>query len=323
MLSFGKSKRTVNLVIDDYVIRMIETNNKNIDTILTLAEKPIPRNMIDNGKLVDEPAFFDLMKVIVQDWGIKGRNVRFYVPQALIIMRELTLPENVKKDEQKQYITMEIGNTIHFPFKNPIFDLYEHNGTTDKVTILAAPENEVMKYTEILSDVSLHPIAADVQPIGIYRYYLHANGLLKNEQVHMFVEFNLAAVNISIFHQHQVEFLRHQPLTLTKDQWVYDDVQKKFIYTGDEAHLEGEIEDQLNEIDRLMNFYRFSIHQGNKSVTNLIVLGDSPHLDIITSKASERFQIPVSILKVEEQFNGQPIKSVFIPALGLALKGGK
>src|SRR5690625_1960083 len=123
MVSFGRSKRVVNMVIEDYVIRMIENNGQTLSSMKQVKEKIIPKNVIKDGKIIDELQFFVFMKSLVREWKIKHRHVRFYVPQSLVILRELEIPEEVEKEDIKQYITMEIGNTIHFPFQLPVFDL--------------------------------------------------------------------------------------------------------------------------------------------------------------------------------------------------------
>src|SRR5690625_1459767 len=110
MFSFGRSKRIVNIVLDDYVIRMVENNGKDLTSIKLVAEEALPDQMIHQGKIVDELAFFDFMKKIVRQWGIRRRKMRFYAPQALVIMRDIDIPENVQPKEVKQYITMEVGN---------------------------------------------------------------------------------------------------------------------------------------------------------------------------------------------------------------------
>jgi len=246
-----------------------------------------------------------------------------FVPQSLIILREIELPEDVKKDKVKEYIQFEIGNTIHFPFKNPIFDIYKEGTQSNKVTVLAAPEDELLKYTHTFADVSLKPTAAEIQPLGIYRYFLHTQPDSHEEKVYMIVEYNLSSVNISVFYKHRVEFLRHQPLPLSKDYWEYNEEIAAYEFTGDSIRYQGEIEDQLNEIDRLRNFYRFSIHHGEKEVNELLIVGDSPELIKIAELIKQRFNLSTRVLEVEEQINGNPIQSSFIPALGLALRGGK
>src|SRR5690625_786249 len=174
MFSFGKAKSVVSLSIDPYAIRMVENNGKDLSSIALFKEKPLPAHVIENGKLVDEMKFYEFMKEVVAEWGIKGRSVRFYVPDALTIMRELQITDHVVPDEVNQYITMEIGHTIHFPFSNPIFDVYKIKGkdTVKQVTVLAAPEEEILKYTNVFTDVNLKPIAVDVHALGSYRYFV-------------------------------------------------------------------------------------------------------------------------------------------------------
>src|SRR5690625_1303361 len=318
MFSFGRSKRVANIVIDDYVIRMVENNGKDFTSIKNLAEKALPLGTIENGKIVDELQFFDFLKEVVQEWGIKYYHVRFYVPHALIIMREIEIPDDVNRKEIKQYITMEIGNTIHFPFTNPVFDLYQSPQAhmQNKVTVLAAPEEEIIKYTEIFEDAKLKPKAVDVQALGVYRYFIEQQGQIQRDKVYLMLELNITTANISIFHQYKLEFHRYQALNISQDDWQPNgDFPIQWNFTGDETRLYGEIEDQLNEIDRLMNFYRFSIHQGEKSVTDIVLLGDYPELSGVKNKLEERYDLPVTKLTIEPLINVHQVTTAFIPAL--------
>lgn len=323
MFSFGKAKGTANIVIDDYVIRMVENKGSDLDSLQIAVEKPLPKHVIENGRVVDELAFFEFMKEAVQEWGIKGCFVRFFVPQSLVIIREIDFPSDVTADKVKSYVHLEIGNTIHFPFENPIFDIYHTDPEANKVTIIAAPEDELLKYTHTFTDLSLKPTVVELQPLGIYRYFLYKQGTMSPEKVYMIIEYSLSSVNISIFHQKKIEFVRHQPLTTSKDYWQFNEVLAGFEFTGDRMRYEGEIEDQLNEIDRLRNFYRFSIHHGEKEVNELLIVGDSPDKAKIAELIKARYNVAVSLLKAEEQVAGETIESSFIPALGLALRGGK
>lgn len=326
MFSFGKSKRIVNLVIDDYIVRMVENNGEDISSITHTAEKLLPPHTIENGKIVDELAFFEFMKEAVSEWRLKKRQLHFYVPNELVIMREIELTEKVAEKELKQYITMEIGHTIHFPFKNPVFDVYDTAKleSKNKVIVLAAPEEEIIKYVEVFEDVGLTAIAVDVQPLGVYRYFLTRHEQTNVENVYLYLELNLTSVNFSVFRQHKLEFLRFQSLNLSIDHWqpVESDTNVYWTFTGDETHLFGEMEDQLNEIDRLMNFYRFSIHQGKHAISHIILLGDYPYLDDIKRRILERYNVVTNILATDH-IEEEQINRAFIPTLGLALRGDK
>src|SRR5690625_1723200 len=151
MLSFGGRNRVVNIAIEDYVIRMVENNGKDLSSIKTIQKKRIPQNIIKRGKIVDELAFFEFMKKVVSEWKIKNRKVRFYAPHDLVILRNVNIPEDVARHEIEQHITMEIGHTIHFPFTHPIFNLYDVPETPDvkEVTVIAASEEEIIKYVNV------------------------------------------------------------------------------------------------------------------------------------------------------------------------------
>lgn len=327
MFSFGKSKKVINITLDDYIIRFIENNGKDLTSITTLAEKIIPQGTIQNGRIVDEMGFYEFMKEVVQEFRIKKCLCRFFVPQEMVIIRNLNIPNNVKQNEIKHYITMEIGNSIHFPFKDPVFDIYnipQENDDVKSVTIIAAPEEEVIKYAQVFSDVDLKPIAVDMQSLGVYRYFLHQHGVLQDNKVYFLLEMSLLSANISIFHNNLLEFHRYQSLNLSRDNWdISEEAPYTFSFKEGETYLHGLIENLMTEIERLMNFYRFSIHQGEKNVTDIILTGDFPYLDLV-KEAIKRFDLPITILDMDEvMFDHELSSRGFIPAFGLALKGGK
>src|SRR5690625_6168036 len=89
------------------------------------------------------------------------------------------------------------------------------------------------------------------------------------------LECNLTSINISIFNNNKVEFIRHQVLNIDQKDWEADNNHPlQWTFAGDKTRLHGELTDQIVELERLMSFYQFSIHQGNKAVTDLIVTGD-------------------------------------------------
>lgn len=315
MFSFLKSKRTANIVISDYVIRIIEASHPNVDDLKLIEEAVIPDGIIENGKIVDDLQFFELLEELVKQWGLKNVNVRFYVPDSLIIMRDVDVDQNVLDEELKAHITMEIDHTIHFPFKNPVFDIYDVQPVEDtdkkRVTLLAAPEEEIIKYTEMFVDASLHPIAVDVQALGAYRYYYHYEQ--QEADNCLLFKVNLTSTNISIFSNDRLRFLRYQQLDLAAKNWESAN-SSNWSYTGEASHLQAQIEDQISELERIMNFYQYSLHQGTKAINHIILLGDYPDLSTIASRIESRFGIRVTIIKPQE------INTAFIPALGLALK---
>jgi len=76
------------------------------------------------------------------------------------------------------------------------------------------------------------------------------------------------------------------------------------------------------ELERMMNFYRYSLHKGEKVVSKIILFGDFPQLDIIVNKIAELVPTPVEILDAYlSTAKTDKVNRVYIPALGLAIKG--
>lgn len=334
----GRPKRFLNIVIDDYCIRFLESTSKNLSSIKKMNELALPLGLIENGKIVDEIAFYEFMKNLVKETGIKNRYVRFYAPNSLVIMRHIDIPAHLKGKEVKEFVRDEIGKSIHLPFKKPVFDIHyppnkkpilndESANLKQEViraTMFAAPKEEMQKYTEIFADVSLKPVAADVQALGIFRYFNHTREVKQNH-AYLFVELNVGAIDISIFKNNELEFLRYQTLDLQLDSWqVNEEINEiQWHYVQDEMQILMVLDDLLLELERILNFYQFSIKKGEEQIDKIIVLGDHPFIAEFYNKVNKQFEIPVKELKgyISRKID-EKVAVQYIPALGLALKGG-
>ncbi|QGS69021.1 hypothetical protein CV093_13250 [Oceanobacillus sp. 143] len=337
MFSLKKSKKVINIVIEDYVLRIVETSGHNISSIKMVSEKPLPAGIIVHGKVADEIQFYSFMKELVKELGLKNRLVRFYVPDSLVIMRQVEFPAHLKnKKEIKEYFDTEIGKSIHLPFKTPVFDIHyppfetpnrketmmENLNEMHQGILFAAPEEEMTKYTEILVDVSMKPIVADVKALGIYRYYQQMKHI-DTSHSYLFVELNVTSIHIGIFHNHQLEFLRFQNLDLKLKGWKASNLPNEPVHWNfeeEEAVIKGIVGDQILELERIMNFYRFSIHKGEKGVTDIVILGDHPNKQEFYQKVKSQSDLPINLLQNHET-KAKEISSFYIPALGLALEG--
>ncbi|RDW21567.1 type IV pilus biogenesis protein PilM [Oceanobacillus chungangensis] len=339
MFSLRKSKKVINIVIEDYVLRIVETSGHNISSIKMVYEKPLPAGIIVHGKVADEIQFYNYMRDLVKELGLKNRLVRFYVPDSLVIMRQVEFPAHLKnKKEIKEYFGLEIGKSIHLPFKKPILDIHylpyetstpsrdgiEGLNEISQGTLFAASEEVMKKYTEIFVDVSLKPIVADLKAFGVYRYFQHMQEV-NIGKAYLFVELNLTSIHLNIFRNHQLEFLRFQDLDLILKGWQSSgqtDDSISWQFEDEESVIKGIVDDQILELERIMNFYRFSLHKGEESVTDIVIIGDHPYKQDFYQKMKSQIDLPINLLQNHET-KAKEISSFYIPALGLALEGGE
>lgn len=334
MFLFSKSKRMVNIVLDDYVIRIAVSKGNNLESIKLLEEREVPLGLIEHGKIIDEMKFYEWMKELIREMGLRRHPVRFYVPNSLVIMRHVTIPEELIGEGLHEYFYTEIGKSIHLPFQEALFDVFvpkveghkevETNEQQKRGVLFAAPEEEINKYMTIFADVSLRPEAVDIEPLGVYRYFFHLYER-KKDVVSLFFEMNLTSYHLSIFHHHIPEFIRHQYLDIQTSAWKITNKNSNLLtweYHEKTDTLLGELGDHITELGRIMDFYRYSLYKGEKKVDEIIVHGDYPDIEKIVTKLKEQYDIPVKLLQAYmSESHDKEVDIRFIPVLGLALKG--
>src|SRR5699024_4749970 len=132
----------------------------------------------------------------------------------------------------------------------------------------------------------------------LYRFFSLTHDLTSRGHVHLFYEFNLTSSNISVFNDYHIELLRFQSLNIPFSQWKYHEEDEEVVWTyqGEDLTFEQHIADELIELERIMDFYRFSMHQGERDVTHLVLLGDNPYLQVMKERMNNFFEQKIMTL---------------------------
>lgn len=319
-------QRAINLIIKDHVIRYTEFKNADDIHVQRWEERYLPAGIIKEGKILDHETLIMILEECVADWKLKNRKVSFLVPDPYIVLRKIQVPADLEEDEIKGYLFMELGSSIHLPFEDPVFDfhLLEHNNEKE-IILFAAPEEMVTDYIDVLEEAKLKPVAADVSSLALYRLFNKLNTSQMNENLLM-VQFDVTTVNVSIFEEHQPVFMRHLVMDIDPANWIaakheMDSVQT-LSYSGDRMDVLHSLKDIYAEIDKVMNFYRYSIKHGKQQITKIFLDGDHPWLTEIYAEIKARMEVPVIQLESQHiQTNGEIHNlSSFHLNLGLGLK---
>ena len=258
----------------------------------------------------------------MEDWKIKGQKVRFLVPDQYIVIRKIQIPMDISDEEIRGYLYLELGVSIHLPFEEPVLDVSVLGVAGDKkeVLLFAAPEDIVHDYSDIFEDVKLKPIAADISPLSIFRLYAKLD--LANPDDHlMVIQYDLQFVNVSLFHDFKPIFMRHLTMDLNYSSWKKDN-EGLYVWTGEQDDLVGQMEDIYTEIDRIMNFYKFSLQQGKAEVSRILFTGDHPKYRDIFKRITDMTGIPADTIEQDLIVDGagNKLDRAFHLVHGLALK---
>ncbi|MED4903872.1 type IV pilus biogenesis protein PilM [Parageobacillus thermoglucosidasius] len=306
---FQPRHKVANLVIKDHVIRYVETKANDPLSVHKWGERQLPKGMIHDGKIMDRETLGMILEECVDEWKLKKRRVRFIVPDPFVIIRRLPLPADLEEEEIRGYLFMELGTTIPLPFDTPVFDYVVLEKTQEATVVLlfAAPEDSVLSYVQLLEAVKLRPIAADVSPLCAYRLFYMADQVKKDDHI-LLIQFDQSSVNVSAFDEHKPVFMRHLSLE-----------QYEQIKLEEEQQLVDPFEDVYKEMERMMSFYSFSIHQGTQQITRVFLMGDHPHLSHVYQALQERLDVPVERLAAAM---AGAVDACYHLAWGLGLKEG-
>lgn len=322
-----RNKRTVQLIFNDHSIRYMEMKQINPPLPIKWGERVLPEGIIRNGKVVNKESLQLILEECAEIWKIKKRDVQMVVPDALIIIRKISIPLDIKEDELNEYLYLEIGTSIHLPFEEPVFDtvVLKEEEEKKEVLLIAAQEELVQEYVEALTEAKLYPIAADISSLAAFRIYERLYTAAEEERL-LFVHMDLENVNITIFEHGYPIFAHFLPLTFIREEWemrVNRSQQMELSFQGDMKELMLEYDNVFREVNRLMDFYRYSIHQGREQLMKIILTGDHPMLSTtIKEELSSRFDLPIILPEVDSLLTGfkRSLPSAFHLVLGLALK---
>lgn len=317
-----KRNSHVSIEINDYVLRSLVMKGSDISQAKVFEVK-IPNEIIEESIVKDEMAIFEIVKEYAPKWGGKNQSVRFLVPDAFILLKAIDHPSDVKSDKLREYVEMELGHSIHLPFENPLIDVFDPEEEDGKAMMVAASSEEVYKYINLFLDMNMRPEVADVRALCNLRL-LESMGLLQENKTYLLTNWLINELSIAIYSNGNLDFQRFQPIDTELQSWKAkesEDHQLEFTYDGDLENYRMVISDQILELDKIMNFYRFSLNKGNKGVDEIVVMGDNPFLDLIHTFLQDNFSLPIKILNdqlMQQHYPGFKAKHASI--LGLALK---
>ena len=303
------------MTIEEDAVRVVRLKSVDPLVIDVAEEVPLPPNIIVEGKIVDPETLATILDGAVKQWGISRRTVQFLAPDQYVIIRKVPYPDDVLEDELKGHFFIEIGSTLYLPFDDPVFDVvpYIPNTETNEAIVIASKESVLDRYEDVLKDVKLDPVTADITPLALYRLAFKQHALTGEEHV-LLADLKEDKMTVSIFHAHYPLFMRPVELENSAVLSVVADIQEQRITPAT----------IVMELEKLINFYRYNMWNGTASITHLFVNGEYDGFDELLSLIRERLSIQAMPLVKEplQLATGQEIPARFNRTIGLALKEG-
>lgn len=315
-----KNKWRLGLQFLPYAVRLVDARGADRMEVRKSATIPIEAGMIENYRIINTDWLgFELEKK-VKEWGAKGREAVLSIPLPIVVIRRLSIM-NVAEKDIRPLLEIEMENTLHLPFHDPIFDysilteeqsaqlqvaatsdaLMEEEKQHEKLHLLivAAPRDAVEKYVEAVRKAGLKPTAVDIEPLALYRS-LSAELPQVNDMGVLQLHVTLTGVDAAIFSDGVPEFVRYIPLPVP----FYQEGQvEEALEVADQAcrHMEasgqfnGYMNDLFAEVNRIMSFYQYSMHDGKQKIEQVIVTGEFGDIRKLANYLQDRLSVHVVV----------------------------
>ncbi|NIK11588.1 type IV pilus biogenesis protein PilM [Alkalibacillus almallahensis] len=316
-------KQIVNLEIRDYVIRYTESRRDKTQ-VERMGEHYIPAGIIRGGVIEDREQFERVLKTCVKKWRLKRKTVRLIMPDSLVFIRREVLPLNIAKNEIRNHIQFHLGDTIHLPFDESVFETVYIQELEDghEISLISTDRSIANQYTQILNELGMRVESIDISPLSFYRV-LYSHSIASNEDHLLLINYNVDQATFSAFRFHTPIFLQEFDLD-SSDQTID---QLGPTLSKEDFHEEtvmDELEDLIIEVERVERFYQYMIQNYEQQFTQIAITGDHPYLEDIMVTLEERFETPVVTIQDEQVVGpkGMTVASRFHMVYGMALKGG-
>lgn len=282
------------LVMDSQKKKLIEKDELVFDT-------PI----IHEGQLTNLSLLQTRLDVLIKEKKWKNAKVSIVLPDDFVTIREEEIPVQLNQPEIKDYLNLHINQSIRLPFDHPKFDFQvtDKKEDTQTVLIVAYPGEQIRQFLDLLQNVSLKPEVADISSLCIYRILIHQNTQKFESHNHVMVlQWNPADTAITVFNDGLPQFNRHTRSQRLMDSWK---LQKdgKWKWMQSDEDLMDSLTDQLNGLERFIEFYRYSVMDGQESISDIVLSGYFPDLTRLEDLLAERFSARVHTLSLPEEFS--------------------
>ncbi|SHF78706.1 type IV pilus biogenesis protein PilM [Ornithinibacillus halophilus] len=299
---FGNGR--VNIVITNRVLRYSFHKNPSVDGMVSHGEVKLPEGIMKDGIITNKAVFEEIIHKLVKENKWRRKKVSFSVPDDTVVIRQLKVPASLTKNEAMGYIKTQIGNSVYLPFANPaialdFLDTIEEENRN--VLLYAYPKEKIATLEDVFENKGLEPVVADLTTLSVYRYY-YQNKQADKQHV-LLIHWNKDALVLSAFQHDKAIFTRHMKTTT---------VEENSEITKETAHQI--IDEYMIEVNRIIDFYQYSITKGQHQIELLILSGDFPYLNAVRKNLQETSSIPI------HEFPEDKVPVKYADVLGLALK---
>lgn len=314
---------------DDYValdigsssIKLVETAvDKSGYRVLSLGILPLPEYAIQNNMVVDSKPVAETIRKLVQENGVKSKQVISAVPGRAVIMKKVQMPKQ-EPAELEANIEFEAQNVIPENLENVNLDhqvLQESaDGNKMDVLLVAVKKEIINSYADAIEEAGLTPTVIDVDYFALENMYEANYGSEAESGVVGIIHIGAQYTSITLLQNGISTFTGDLSLggayftdSVAKQLGISAEAAESFKTTGalegkkapdHEATLRSTAEELAEEIRRTVSLYGAVPSEDGDGLRMIFLSGGGAKLAGLRVLLEERMGVPV---RLSEPFRG-------------------
>jgi len=205
----------------------------------------------------------------------------------------------------------------------------QHQDELCDVLLIAASRALLDQYTRLFRGLKLEPVGMEIKAFSLKRLVNTCLPYPQRELV-MLVDVNSANCDLTIVQGDAIRITRNVPVSFVQQSGAVaadrtvDNLFNDFLPAAASSSYEASFSDLAGELERLMNFYRYTLNHRDAEFSRIVVTGDIPMLDELLRYLQDQLAQRVTVIKWDELQAPSPWNlSAYAVPLGLSLRGGK
>ena len=315
VFGIGKSRTVVGLDIGSSAVKAVELKAVARGyRVVAIASEAIPPDSIVDGAIIDGVGVADAIRRVLDQAGIKTRDVAASLSGNAVIVKKISLPQMTESElsetirwEAEQYIPFDVQDV------NLDYQILDPGGADGKaamdVLLVAAKKDKIGDYTSVIAQAGRVPVVIDVDAFAMQNAF-EANYDADPAEVNVLMNVGASAININIVCDGASVFTRD--ISIGGHAFT-EAIQREFnlpfgraeqakrgeAVEGAQAEetravLKAVTENVLLEIQKTFDFFRATA--ASDRLDRIMLCGGGARVDGFVSALGERFGLRVEPL---------------------------
>lgn len=304
-------------------IKMVEAAvDKTGYRVVNLGILPLPENAIQNNMVVDSQPVVDVIRRLIQENGVKSRQVISAVPGRAVIMKKVQMPKQ-EPAELEANIEFEAQNIIPDSLQNVNLDyqvVHESDDGNKMDVLLVAVKKEIINsYTDAIEAAGLIPTVMDVDYFALENMYEANYGADTENGVVALIHIGAQYTSITLLQNGIAIFTGDLSLggayftdTLARELGLEIEAAEAVKTSGQSdagkevdfaATLRSTSEELADEVRRTVSLYGVVPSEDSEGLKSIYLSGGGAKLAGLRAMLEERMGVPTRLSEPFRAFN--------------------